>query len=172
MSVEITMVAALLSSIAGIVGITAGIKSWLDRQLRPLTKIKFEVKGESIEVAGLSDEQIKKIVSDIAALSDTMKNQKLGESKGPPRPDPESGLVSVEALLLIVPGVIALMFAGTFIYLIIANQANPGYSTPKELGAAMTTIIGYYFGVGASTAINKSKTVSLEELSQQLKQDA
>ncbi len=61
-----------------------------------------------------------------------------------------TGYVSVEALLLIVSGIIALMFAGTFVCLLIANQGNPNDSTPKELTAAMTTIIGYYFGIGTN----------------------
>ena len=69
-----------------------------------------------------------------------------------------SGYVAVEALLLIVPGIIALMFAGTFVYLLIANQENPNYSTPKELTAAMTTIIGYYFGIGTSSAIRANQS--------------
>ncbi|MGA2939222.1 MAG: hypothetical protein ABSF52_19290 [Syntrophobacteraceae bacterium] len=68
------------------------------------------------------------------------------------------GHVAVEALLLIVPGIIALMFAGTFVYLLIANQGDPNYSTPKELTAAMTTIIGYYFGIGASHAIRAKQS--------------
>jgi hypothetical protein len=82
----------------------------------------------------------------------------------------QEGYAGVEALLLIVPGIIALLFAGTFVYLLIHNQGNPNYSTPKELGAAMTTIIGYYFGVGAASAINKSKAISVDELNQLLSQ--
>ncbi len=68
------------------------------------------------------------------------------------------GYVTAEALLVIVPGIIALLFAGTFVYLLIANQGNPNYSTPTELSAAMTTIIGYYFGIGTSKAIRAKQS--------------
>ena len=76
----------------------------------------------------------------------------------------ERGFILSDLFLYFVPGVIALLFAGTFVYLLISNQATPEYTTPKELSSAMTMIIGYFFGVGVSSAANKGKTLTEEDI--------
>ena len=58
-------------------------------------------------------------------------------------------------LLCVVPGLIALLFAATFAYLLIANNQTPNYTVPKELDSAIKVIIGYLFGVGASSKANE-----------------
>ena len=63
------------------------------------------------------------------------------------------------------------LFAGTFVYLLIKNSASPTYATPTELTTAMTAIIGYYFGVGASSAFRAGKTVTEERVKEVKKGD-
>jgi hypothetical protein len=163
MSVEIITTA--LSGIMGLIGVIVGIKNWV----RPKQKMKFKIEIDD-KIVDLSEvkselekELILKVLGDTKSAGASLKADKtLGKKVN------QEGYADIEALLLVVPGIIAILFAGTFIYLLIHNQGNPDYSTPKELGAAMTTIIGYYFGIGASSAINKSKTVSVEELIKQL----
>jgi heme/copper-type cytochrome/quinol oxidase subunit 2 len=78
----------------------------------------------------------------------------------------EAGLVSIDILVTIVPAIIAILFTVTYIYLLIANKGNIDYNPPKELTYAMTTILGYYFGVGVTSATTKGKPLSKDEINE------
>jgi hypothetical protein len=141
---------------AGISGIIAGIKRLFRKK-----KVTVELKdGTKVELKSdqVTPEQIQVILDSLADRPKT---------SGVPR-STESGTVVLEILLLVIPGIIALLFAGAFIYLLLQNQGNPNYSTPEELRGAMTTIIGYYFGLGAAKALNSVDTVSASQLLEML----
>lgn len=161
MSVEI--ITAALSFVIGILGILIGVKNLISSKRKK--KIRLKIDDKIIDISEVEKELILKVLK-----SSRVKKRPHTIGKTSSKKLSQEGYAGVEALLLIVPGIIALLFAITFVYLLIHNQENPTYSTPKELGAAMTTIIGYYFGVGASSAINKSKTISAEALNRELSQ--
>ncbi len=52
-------------------------------------------------------------------------------------------------VLLVVPGVIALVIVAVISYLVIAQ---PEREVPGVLVNSMTTILGYYFGVGVTSS--------------------
>jgi hypothetical protein len=145
-----------MSLILGIAGIVVGIvKRFVSRKVN---RIIIQSEDERINIpANISKEDLEK-------LREKLKEIEIGEIELKKDVSKNSGLIKIDFLILVVPGIIALLFAGTFIYLIVSHQDTPNYTTPKELGAAMTTIIGYYFGIGASAAVNKGKTLSLEEI--------
>jgi hypothetical protein len=58
----------------------------------------------------------------------------------------ESGAVTLEALLITVPAVIALLFVVTILYMAVSSG-----NIPEPLVNWLTVIIGYYFGVGAKS---------------------
>jgi hypothetical protein len=145
---------ALISIVVSIAGIAKGLRAWFERND---TKVCIEVDGMKIAIGEVRPEAVEELVKVLT------KGRGQATTKSP-----EAGFVLAEVLLFLVPGIIALLFAGAFVYLSIANQTVPNYTTPKELTAAMTTIIGYYFGVGASTAASKSNTVTASELEQKL----
>ena len=148
------IIGMLITGIAGLVSLIHGTHTWMKRGSK--SSITFESNGQRyvIDSSQVSKEHIDKL---LLQVTEPTKEKETPTSK-------ETGNVLAEALLLIIPGVIALMLAGTFIYLLIVNQATPNYSTPKELGSAMTTIIGYYFGLGASLAINKAEVLSPDQV--------
>lgn len=153
MGLELTVM--LVSSIAGLLGLIKGVYTWLQRNNQVTITVQLD-SGRKYEIntSQVSKEDIEKLLLRLTEPSET---KSTPASK-------ETGSVLAEVLLLIIPGLIALMLAGTFIYLLIVNQVTPNYSTPKELGAAMTTIMGYYFGLGASAAANKGQVLSPEEV--------
>lgn len=154
MNIEVILASA--TTLLGFIGIVIGLRLFLSRKGRSIS-IKVKIGDTIVEVNGVKKEDVSKVLEKLTLIEQAEPEKKVRKDNG------QEGYASVEALLLIVPGIIALLFAGTFIYLIITNQGNPNYSTPKELSAAMTTIIGYYFGIGASSAINKGKIISIEE---------
>ncbi len=157
-----TILLVAVSVVTGVIGVILGMKSYL-KPVRKNRELRIEIGDRAIDLSKMNNLDINKILESIEKIqADKQENADAHRR--------QAGYVSVEALLLIVPGIIALMFAGTFIYLLIANQGNPNYSTPKELTAAMTTIIGYYFGIGASTAIRKSKTITPEDFKKLISQ--
>jgi len=155
MGLEITV--TTLTAVAAVLGILLWASRWLAREKK--SEFTIETDGQKIEIpSDLSAEELRKLLE---IIKESPKGTKKKEQSAT---SSESGFVTTEFLLFVVPGVIALLFAGTFIYLLVANQNTPNYATPKELSAALTTILGYYFGVGASTAANKGKTVSARDV--------
>lgn len=57
-----------------------------------------------------------------------------------------------KAVLLLVPAVIALLIVGAIVYTFIND---PTAEIPEAMANALTLILGYYFGVGASGRINE-----------------
>jgi hypothetical protein len=156
--IEFLLAAAAAS--AGLSSIIAGISRFFSRKKKEVD-ITIEFKdGTKVKLKSddVTPEQIQTILDSFAEDP---------KSTPPPR-SPESGAVVLDLLLLVIPGIIALLFAGTFIYLLLQHQGNPEYSTPQELQSALTTIIGYYFGLGASTALNSGSTVSEGQLREML----
>lgn len=144
---------------AGISGIIAGFKRLFRKKSD--VKVTIELKdGTKLELKSdeVKPEQIQVILD---SLADRPKTVEASRST-------ERGTVVLDILLLVIPGFIALLFAGTFVYLLLQNQGNPSYSTPEELRGAMTTIIGYCFGLGAATAVNSGNTVSEDRLREML----
>lgn len=152
---------ALLSAVgvSGLVSVIVGItKTYFSRKAEHHIKIQMgDGKILEIDRSRTSNDEIEKLLDLLAETESPKEKKSTFTSK-------ESGGVLSEVLLLIIPGIIALMLAGTFIYLLIANQSIPNYSTPKELGGAMTTIMGYYFGLGASSVANKSEVLTHEQV--------
>jgi len=148
----VILFSALSTAIAGIV---SGIQRVLKKKQGVNLMIdlgsgkKYEVNSKDLTQNQIAD-LLKHISDDVQPKKTTQNNQE--------------GNVQLDVMLLIIPGIIALAFATTFIYLLIQHQGDAGYKTPDELRTAMTTIIGYYFGIGASTALNKGQTVTPEEL--------
>jgi hypothetical protein len=154
-SFSVAVIAALLG-IAAILGFSLGFRKRYRKSnisIRMHTGQKYELPPD-IPKEDL-DRLIEKISSDSEIVITKPKKNTLTD---------DAGIVLIDFFLFIVPAIIALLFAGTFAYLLIAHQNNPDYATPKELSAAMTTIIGYFFGVGATTAANKGKTLTMEEI--------
>lgn len=97
--------------------------------------------------------------SDLTNIGVTREREITGHRK-------DKSKVTSEILVLFVPAIIALLFAGTLAYLVIANQDHAEYIPPESLRNAISIIIGYYFGVGASTLLPKTKTLSEDEVKQ------
>lgn len=79
---------------------------------------------------------------------DLIKLLAILESSSPQRRSlsAEAGEVSVEALLMTVPAVIALLFVVSILYMALTTG-----QIPDPLVNWLTVIIGYYFGVGAKS---------------------
>lgn len=77
----------------------------------------------------------------------------------------ESGAVTLEALLMTVPAVIALLFVITILFMAVRNN-----SIPDPLVNWLTVIIGYYFGVGAKSVSASGRTVTPQQAQQLLAQ--
>ena len=164
----------MLDIVLIIIGLTAGIVSTIIGVLSFFSK-----KKEKLSIEFLSEDGRKlKIETDIIAVEDREKIEKLivqfqeidslkSEDKAADASckiiENESGFILSELFLYFVPGVIALLFSFTFIYLVVKNQKTPDYAIPKELSSAMTMIIGYFFGIGAASATNKGKVITLDE---------
>ncbi len=114
-------------------------------------KIIIELQGgERYEVKDLSDEEAKEIIARLA-----------GKSRGVK--DPQSGAVSIELILVGVPALIALGLVSALIYQIVTGQ-----DVHEILTTAIPTLLGYYFGMGASQAMEKSKPITREDLARLL----
>lgn len=74
----------------------------------------------------------------------------------------EAGVISIEALLMVVPAFIALLFVCTILFMAV-NENN----IPEPLVNWLTVIIGYYFGVGANS-VTKGKALTPEQAQQLL----
>ena len=164
---------------AGIAGIFSGIKRVFFKKETDF-KIKLHSDGPKVDLdMAALDKYLDTLTNEQAQMLEQLSKamerlEKLSEDRKPPsgHNSKEEGKILLDVLLLIVPGIIALGFAGTFIYLLIQNQDKPDYSTPKELQGAMTTIIGYYFGLGAATAMDKGQVVSAEDIAKALQNRA
>jgi hypothetical protein len=179
-------ISIVLSVVAGVAGIASILAALLRR--RREQSVSFRMKGENVKrieiPADTSAEDIKKLIEvlhqakqekrieiptdsspEAKELGEKVK-QIIGENveirKG--KPPNDAGLVIIDFLICIVPGVIALLFAGTYLYLLMANRQDPNYETPKELSSAMTTIIGYLFGMGVSHATDRAVTLTGDEV--------
>ncbi|MFZ2725279.1 MAG: hypothetical protein WAX77_03405 [Methylococcaceae bacterium] len=158
-SIGFEIAIAIISTIVSSFSLVQGIKKFKHRKESSVSEIKIKLKtGDIYEINtnNLSIKDIEEIILQLAK-EDIEKNIEPVNSK-------ETGNILLEVLLLIIPAIIALLFAVTFVYLLVKNEANQQYATPKELQAAMTTILGYYFGIGASSAVNKGKILSPEEI--------
>jgi hypothetical protein len=161
MSIEI-----VVASVTAILGLSSVLKSIFNlkgkRKAKGSISINFK-DGHRIEVpSDIPHEDLEKLIN---RLKET-ESKDLGASiVGVKQKEKnEGGFVTSEFLMYFVPGVIAIAFAGTFIYLIISHQDTAGYNIPKELSSAMATIIGYFFGVGVSNATNKGQQLSAEDI--------
>lgn len=159
MSLGIEVVLTMITAIVGISGVLKTIIDLFIKKKRDISKITIQGKnGDKIEIpADIPVKDIEKLLRKVSAIDidDILKYDKTKN---------EEGFVISEFFLYFVPGVIALLFAGTFIYLIVSHQQDPNYTTPKELSSAMTMIIGYFFGIGVSSAANKGKTLTENDI--------
>jgi len=138
----------------GLIGLIAGFLLLKRPKDRGISAISVAFKGRRLTIDNSRlDKRTRKVFRQVFEKDD----HDTSNSK-------EKGSIVLEVLLLVIPGIIALLFASTFIYLLVENKGNPNYQTPGELRSAMTTIIGYYFGIGAATAVSKGKKVTIEEL--------
>jgi hypothetical protein len=78
----------------------------------------------------------------------------------------EAGAVSLEALLMTVPAIIALLFVVTILFMAVRNN-----SIPDPLVNWLTVIIGYYFGVGAKSVSSTGQKVTPQQAEELLSQD-
>jgi hypothetical protein len=149
------IVIAIFSAIVGFFGLIKGINTRLPCKNKMTIRLELEDgRRFGFDTTNIKNEDVEKL---LLWLTETTNAERSNASK-------ESGSVALDVLLLVIPGLIALLLVGVFVYLLVANQSNPDYTAPKELSVAMTTIIGYYFGIGASTAINKGKTLTPDEI--------
>lgn len=151
------------SMVAGVVGLLSSVAKKKSTHSRNIS-IKVG-DSESINISSDVSEQ------DLETLLIKLREVRQDQETKSHESTSQSGFISTEFLLLGVPGIIALMFALVFLYLVVDNQHVQNYSTPKELGAAMTIILGYYFGVGASAAANKGKVLSAEDVKKLIAED-
>jgi len=151
--------AAVLVGLMGVFTLIFNLKErFFKRKKDKIITIKMR-NGSKYEIpSDLPEEDFKKLFIKLKSLenTDVKKVQKNNEA----------GLVSNDFLVYIVPAIIAILFAVTFLYLIIANQGKTDYSVPNELTSAMTTIIGYFFGIGVANATNKGKPLSKYEINE------
>ena len=156
----------VLASVGGILGVSSVIKSITNmyRQNIEIKKLKITLgDGQNFKIASdVSDKDLEELLVKLRNTPDVDIVSKVKESHS--NGANEGGFVTSEFLMYFVPGIIAIAFAGTFIYLTINNQGLKDYAIPKELSTAMTTIIGYFFGVGVSNATNKSPTLTTEDI--------
>lgn len=156
----IEIIIASFAALLGILSLFKGIFSYKNKEDKTiLMKLKD---GTILKIpSDISNKDFEKLIPklrDVETIDNIKTKLKKNENLN------EAGFISSEFFLFFVPGIIALLFAGTFVYLIIVKRDIPNYSTPKELGSAMTTIIGYFFGVGVTTAANKGKTLELSDV--------
>lgn len=74
----------------------------------------------------------------------------------------QSGAVSVETLLMIVPAVIALLLVITIVIMSLMEK-----EVKEHLVNSLAVIIGYYFGVGASST-SRGRTITPDQVQQLL----
>lgn len=155
----IEIIGVILSAIAGILALGISISKLRLKKKREYPYTIQTKYGKRYEIpANTSLKDLEKLIEILQRNRDVrIKTKKMKHYK-------EHGFVISEFFVYFVPGIIALLFVGTFVYLVVQNQGNPNYSTPKELGTAMTMIIGYFFGVGVSSAVNKGKTLTEEDV--------
>lgn len=155
---------AIASAAFGVLGIYIGVSNILRRGKEPksaVTTLAIERYGERLEVdtKTLSADELEKVFQALTRVSERKKRRSVTRAA----PTQEQGYITSEFLVYVVPGVIALLFAIAFVYLLVHNDGTAGYSVPKELTTAMTTIVGYYFGIGASAATHKAKHLTAAE---------
>jgi len=151
--------AAVLVGLMGVFTLIFNLKEGFFKRKKDKTITIKMRNGSKYEIpSDLPEEDFKKLFIKLKSLenTDVKKVQKNNEA----------GLVSNDFLVYIVPAIIAILFAVTFLYLIIANQGKTDYSVPNELTSAMTTIIGYFFGIGVANATNKGKPLSKYEINE------
>ncbi len=128
-------------------------------------KIRMKKKKEQLYIITDLEKLRKMLLSEVTSLDRKIHDQKKTKNMKPHKEHrKEHGFVISDFFLYFVPGIIALLFAGTFVYLVVQNQENPNYSAPKELGSAMTMIIGYFFGMGVSSVADKGNTLTEEDV--------
>ena len=150
----ISVLATFMALVA--IGIYLNKASLKKRKKDKIITIKME-NGSNYDIpSDIAGGDFKKLLNTLKSLenTDVKKAQKNNEA----------GLASNEFLVYIVPAIIAILFAVTYLYLIIAHQGETNYSVPKELTSLMTTIIGYFFGMGVANATNKGKPLSKDEI--------
>jgi len=151
--------AAVLVGLMGVFTLIFNLKEGFFKRKKDKTITIKMRNGSKYEIpSDLPEEDFKKLFIKLKSLenTDVKKVQKNNEA----------GLASNDFLVYIVPAIIAILFAVTFLYLIIANQGKTDYSVPNELTSAMTTIIGYFFGIGVANATNKGKPLSKYEINE------
>jgi len=151
--------AAVLVGLIGVFTLIFNLKEGFFKRKKDKTITIKMRNGSKYEIpSDLPEEDFKKLFIKLKSLenTDVKKVQKNNEA----------GLASNDFLVYIVPAIIAILFAVTFLYLIIANQGKTDYSVPNELTSAMTTIIGYFFGIGVANATNKGKPLSKYEINE------
>ena len=155
---SLEIILAIASGFAGIIGFGKGLFEL--RRRKEKRTITISIKGgEKIEIpADTPPKDLEKLIEKLQQTERIEIDLRTKEHMN------ERGFVAGEFFLYLVPGIIALLFAITFVYLLISNRQDSNYKTPQELSSAMTVIIGYFFGVGVSAAANKSKTLTSEDI--------
>jgi len=151
--------AAVLVGLMGVFTLIFNLKKGFFKRKKDKTiTIKME-NGSKYEIpSDLPEEDFKKLLIKLKSLENTDAKKAIKNN--------EAGLVSTDILVQLVPAIIAILFTVTYLYLIIANKGKTDYSVPKELTSAMTTIIGYFFGIGVANATNKGKPLSKDEINE------
>jgi hypothetical protein len=157
------MIDVLFASVSAIAGMASIAKTIINHRKKGQDQSIFiQLSGKERErvkiPADIPMEDLKKLIERLNQIDN------IETALSSPKPKDQAGFVVSDFFLYLVPGFIALLFAGTFVYLLVLNRQNPNYATPKELSSAMTMIIGYFFGVGVSSVANKSKSLNMEEI--------
>ena len=128
-----------------------------DENILMRAKRKKEVIASMMKILDESDEEIlemelKRLAEHNERIKRDMQERSQQQHDGP-SDHSKKGFLYVEVLVYVIPAMISLCLVGTFIYLIINNQSTPDYKCPEELRSGLSTVLGFYFGMGASKIV-------------------
>lgn len=118
----------------------------------------FMDKFESNTIKGYDDKK-----KDMEIIDDYYTKEKEKEK--------ENGYVVRDFLIYVIPGIIAVLFSGTYVYLIISNQHVQNYKAPEELADTLKAILGYFAGLTASSVSSKDDVLSKEDVRKIIEQN-
>jgi hypothetical protein len=98
-----------------------------------------------------------------AAKLAEMHDRFLAAKPSPAQPlQNQSGSVAIDLILLMVPGAIAVMFAGLAIGLMWVKRDVQDYHAPKEVWLIISTVVSYYGGIAGGKHLGAPRSVDMD----------
>ncbi|MGB4075234.1 hypothetical protein [Pseudomonas sp.] len=139
------IIISILAALSGITSLIIGIKKTKsETESNSYKHLISELEKNEVQLKeALSEEEFNKIISTLSEI-ETSENKINLHNK-------QSGSITKNFLVYIVPGIVALGLVGLYIFLRFSNASNPEYVLPEDLSTLMTVVVGYLFGAGAAS---------------------